>query len=1216
MPPPTPPSSILNDDEDAALLLDGSIEPTDDSPTVISKAPLPQSASRPDDLFGSSVRGHRLAHFELIEPIGVGGMAAVLRARDTQLDRIVALKILPPEMASDPENIRRFHQEARSAARLDHENIARVFFCGEDQRLHFIAFEYVEGDNLRTILEKRGRLPVGEALHYMLQVAAGLAHAARRGVVHRDIKPSNIIITPNGRAKLVDMGLARSLEPQHDMGLTQSGVTLGTFDYISPEQALEPRDADVRSDIYSLGCTFYHMLTGQPPVPEGTAAKKLHHHQHVKPTDPRQFVPDLPDEAAIILDRMMAKEPNDRYQTPEHLVHHLYLAARKLGAAAEIPEGVLTVEAALPAPPTNRPFVLAAVAVVAVVGLIFLVDASSPKPEPSPPLDVTPSKPIAGTDASSTPSPSDSANVKPRKEEKSLTPVEERKVAEFNDPEPTVKKLAQFFRDNEAAYKIVVSLADCDLRSRDDETSKLVVGNPVLEIRPLHPNKRPTVRDQYLAQLSQTFQSTFTVRSKICTIENIRFILDQNGCNVPMAMLRFEGTRDIRLTGCEFVQLTPRGEASRMASVLVEAGTTEPSALTVRKSCFLGFDSAESSAEEGRYKLAFDKPGGQDAIARRGRVFIDAQDCAFGPHAALFRLEGSAEGKEGGVRMNHCSAIVSHASAVFDVAKDADASIEASFSLFSHPRDPIAMEMMEGEGSVLLRRASPQGKVSYRGFDNRYHRLDRLLAVAGASQETVLGWLDEMREADKKSLSLETSPWKDSNPLEALRAMDEKSAFEVDAAQRELRGPDWKRELIGVERMMSFSYVDPKLPELKEAPAGAGHRTLLVQRRATPDHEKLLYPTLNHALLDARPGDRIHLQWNGEVQLDSHQLSGEKLSDLTLRAAPGFHPVLTLNSDEQGTVAALFEIYNGKLQLEGLEVRLKARGGDDSCAVVSFFGEGECVLKNCVVTLERSNQKTSLALLPKRRMKKSTPAPPKPPQITLENCFVRGYGDLMIVRGGSCFRASVERSLIALNGSLLNVESDETEERAAIADQTELHLQNSTTYLGENLLRLHSAKSIKGMAKTHCLASGCLFLPASDRSALLRLEGPESEESGLREKLTWESGEKNAYGKFPALLELQSLDTMKMPASLNQEKWKREMVGEMNNEYNVVLPAPPGTEISFTELTPPAFRPPDAIESCGVDPRSLPRPHDKKSETTTARDSAGPEAEFEQEIDP
>src|SRR6185295_1098419 len=134
--------------------------------------------------------------------------------------------------------------------------------------------------------EKRGSLPVGEAIRYILQVATGLEHAGSRGVVHRDVKPSNIIVTKDGRAKLVDMGLARSIEKHSNAALTQSGVTLGTFDYISPEQALEPRDADSRSDLYSLGCTFYHMLTGQAPVPEGTALRKLHHHQHVAPLDP------------------------------------------------------------------------------------------------------------------------------------------------------------------------------------------------------------------------------------------------------------------------------------------------------------------------------------------------------------------------------------------------------------------------------------------------------------------------------------------------------------------------------------------------------------------------------------------------------------------------------------------------------------------------------------------------------------------------------------------------------------------------------------------------------------------------------------------------------------------------------------------------------------------------------------------------------------------
>ena len=196
-------------------------------------------------------------------------------------------------MAQEPENIQRFHQEAKAAAKLDHENIARVFYCGEDQGLYFIAFEFVEGINLRTLLEQRGRLPVAEAVRYVLQIATGLEHAATRGVVHRDVKPSNIIISSNGRAKLVDMGLARNLE-RRERDLTQSGMTLGTFDYISPEQALEPREADMRSDIYSLGCTLYHMLTGQPPVPEGTAAKKMHHHQNLAPLDPRKSTRRFP----------------------------------------------------------------------------------------------------------------------------------------------------------------------------------------------------------------------------------------------------------------------------------------------------------------------------------------------------------------------------------------------------------------------------------------------------------------------------------------------------------------------------------------------------------------------------------------------------------------------------------------------------------------------------------------------------------------------------------------------------------------------------------------------------------------------------------------------------------------------------------------------------------------------------------------------------------
>ena len=358
---------------------------TDEAKTVISARKPPSPALTPPARPEDDLRGRRLAHFEIVESIGVGGMAAVLKATDLNLGRIVALKILPPEAAADPDQLTRFQSEARAAAKLDHENVARVYFCGEDQGVYFIAFEFVEGVNLRTLIDHRGKLPVAEAVHTVLQVATGLAHAAARGVVHRDVKPSNIIVAPAGRAKIVDMGLARHQDGPAD-GLTQSGVTLGTFDYISPEQALEPRAADVRSDIYSLGCTFYHALTGQAPVPEGTAAKKLHAHQHLPPTDPRAFNPEIPETVVAVLGRMMAKDPGDRYQRPEELVHDLLGLARRIlppvndgGQNGATGNDGLWVDAPLAAAPRRTAF-LAVASVLAVAAIVAVIEASRPTP--------------------------------------------------------------------------------------------------------------------------------------------------------------------------------------------------------------------------------------------------------------------------------------------------------------------------------------------------------------------------------------------------------------------------------------------------------------------------------------------------------------------------------------------------------------------------------------------------------------------------------------------------------------------------------------------------------------------------------------------------------------------------------------------------------------------------------------------------------------------
>jgi len=328
-----------------------STNPPDDATVIRQRPPLSLAPGPWNDADPAApLVGLRLAHFELRELVGGGGMGAVYRALDTLLNREVAVKVLSPDLARDPEVVRRFKNEAQSAARLDHEHITRVYFVGEDQGWHYIVFEFIEGVNLRDFVARGGPLPLADALLYTVQIARAIEHASTRDVVHRDIKPSNVLIAGPGRVKVVDMGLARLLlVDQSSADLTASGVTLGTFDYISPEQARDPRAADVRSDLYSLGCTLYFMLTGRPPFPQGTVLQKLLQHQGDEPSDPREVRPDLPEELVLILRRMMAKSPAQRYQSPRALIADLSGLASRLNLPLAAPDS-----AWLPAPAPPR----------------------------------------------------------------------------------------------------------------------------------------------------------------------------------------------------------------------------------------------------------------------------------------------------------------------------------------------------------------------------------------------------------------------------------------------------------------------------------------------------------------------------------------------------------------------------------------------------------------------------------------------------------------------------------------------------------------------------------------------------------------------------------------------------------------------------------------------------------------------------------------------
>lgn len=267
--------------------------------------------------------------YRLLELLGVGGMGAVYLCEHAFMHRLVAVKVLPVDkIASDPTALQRFYREARAVAALDHPNIVRAYDIDKFEGLHFFVMEYVDGMSLQEIVASYATQnqffdPV-RAAHYIAQAAAGLQHANELGLIHRDIKPGNLLLDRNGTVKVLDMGLARFFDHRHD-DLTQKfddNTILGTADYLSPEQALNDT-VDIRADIYGLGGTLYFMLTGTSPFPDGSIAQKLLAHQTKEPKPVREFRQDVPQELLAVLHKMMRKNPDARYQTPEEVVEAL-----------------------------------------------------------------------------------------------------------------------------------------------------------------------------------------------------------------------------------------------------------------------------------------------------------------------------------------------------------------------------------------------------------------------------------------------------------------------------------------------------------------------------------------------------------------------------------------------------------------------------------------------------------------------------------------------------------------------------------------------------------------------------------------------------------------------------------------------------------------------------------------------------------------------------
>lgn len=298
--------------------------------------------------------GDRFGTYRVQELLGAGGMGRVYRALDEALQREVALKTLLPALAADAEFVTRFTREARSAAALNHPNITQIYAIGQEGEIPYFAMELIRGQSLETMVKGGGALDPGIAAGYIMQAAAGLRHAADKGLIHRDVKPSNLMVAEDGTVKITDFGLAKAARAETQ--LTATGEVLGSPGYISPEQA-QGQPIDLRSDIYSLGATFYHLVTGRLPFEATTAVAMIMKHMNEPVRSPRAVNAGIPYPIAAVIQRMMAKRPSERFQDYNALLRELEraLGDTQPSAAAGTDMPVVTVRRKGPVDPRPGP---------------------------------------------------------------------------------------------------------------------------------------------------------------------------------------------------------------------------------------------------------------------------------------------------------------------------------------------------------------------------------------------------------------------------------------------------------------------------------------------------------------------------------------------------------------------------------------------------------------------------------------------------------------------------------------------------------------------------------------------------------------------------------------------------------------------------------------------------------------------------------------------
>jgi serine/threonine-protein kinase len=318
--PQPPPKDLPPNGDDTSALTQrpeataANVDATQDFDTqaAASQAPAPGLSPGKTNVLGD---------YRLLKKLGQGGMGAVYKAHQISLDRPVAVKVMSKQLAAKPAFVHRFLREARVMARLDHPNIVRCFEVKEENGLHYLAMEYVDGGSVETWLRKLGKFSLGDALHIVLRTADALQHAHEEGLVHRDIKPDNILLTSKGVLKVADLGLAKRTDD--DKSMTRTGTGAGTPVYMAPEQARDAKHVDARCDIYALGCMLYVFLTGEPPFRGETLVELTEAKEKEKHVPARRLNAEVPERLDLILDKMLARKLEHRHQSCAQVIEDL-----------------------------------------------------------------------------------------------------------------------------------------------------------------------------------------------------------------------------------------------------------------------------------------------------------------------------------------------------------------------------------------------------------------------------------------------------------------------------------------------------------------------------------------------------------------------------------------------------------------------------------------------------------------------------------------------------------------------------------------------------------------------------------------------------------------------------------------------------------------------------------------------------------------------------